>query len=75
MDQNKIRNFAIIAHVDHGKSTLADRLLQITGTVSARDSQEQILDSHPVSRERGITIRLSPVTMHYKNYILNSKTP
>lgn len=71
MKQSLIRNFAIIAHIDHGKSTLADRLLEITGTVSNRDSQEQILDSHPVSRERGITIRLAPVTMHWHDYTLN----
>ena len=75
MDQASIRNFAIIAHINHGKSTLADRLMEITGTVVKRDSQEQLLDSHPISRERGITIRLAPVTMNYelgiKNYELN----
>ncbi len=62
-DQARIRNFSIIAHVDHGKSTLADRFLEITGTVLKKDIVEQTLDSHPVSRERGITIRLAPVTM------------
>ena len=60
-----IRNFAIIAHVDHGKSTLADRFLELTGVVSAGKHEEQMLDRNPVSRERGITIKLAPVKMMY----------
>ena len=72
---DNIRNFCIIAHIDHGKSTLADRFLEVTQTVAKKDLQDQTLDSHPVSRERGITIRLAPVTMHYQlqttNYQLN----
>lgn len=71
MNQSLIRNFAIIAHIDHGKSTLADRFLELTGTVEKRDLVSQTLDSHPISRARGITIRLAPVTMKYKNYYLN----
>ncbi len=67
----KVINFAIIAHVDHGKSTLADRLLELTGVVLPGKHEEQMLDRNPISRERGITIKLAPVRMAYNDYWLN----
>ncbi len=70
-DPNCVRNFSIIAHIDHGKTTLTDQFLKLTKTVTPQQFRERMMDSNPIEQEKGITIKLAPVRMKYQNYILN----
>jgi GTP-binding protein LepA len=66
-DPSRIRNFSIVAHIDHGKTTLSDRILEITGALTAREMREQVLDDNPIEKERGITIKARAVSLNYKS--------